>query len=479
MHRLNQLNSKVDLRAPMSTTLRRDTYAIWLCKITLFIGDFISLSLAWFISLNYSSNVGNLFRLISNQPILLLLFIFFEIILISARGLYGSGEKRRDYLQLIETITLAHVLLLIVAFLNYHSHTFSRTSYIFSWLLSILLVCAARAGIDWLLSQLRKKGAIRSHTFLICQPEDTEKAYKLLEKQNRYKSIRVIDASTFSLGKSNVEALIEASRFLGTSEIFVCSWNTIKNRMFLYWSLRNTGINLRILILELESFYRNFDISMLGGVPTIKLSPPLITGLDFWMKRGFDFVVSALAIILICPLLLAIAIIIKLDSPGPFFYKQERVGLHGKCFKVLKFRTMFVDAEQRQKELEARNEMKDGILFKMKDDPRITRVGKFLRRYSLDELPQLFNILLGEMSLVGPRPLPVRDVQKFSEHHFIRHEVLPGITGLWQVSGRSDITSFEEVVGLDTFYIENWSLWLDVQILLRTVIVLLKKKGAY
>jgi exopolysaccharide biosynthesis polyprenyl glycosylphosphotransferase len=475
----NQKKNQVDLRAPISTRLRKDTYTIWLRNITLFICDFSSLYLAWFIAINYSSNALNLFNLLSRQPILLFLFIFFEIILIAAQGLYQSGEKRCDYLKLIETITLAHVLLLIIAFLNYHSHTFSRTSYIFSWLLSLLLVCAARAGIDLLIRQLRQQGAIRSHTFLICKPEDTEKAYSLLEKQNRYKSIRVIDASTFSIGKSNIEALIEASRFLGVSEIFVCSWSHLQNRMFLYWSLRNTGINLRILLLELETFYRNLDISMLGGVPTIKFCPPLITGFDFWIKRGFDFIVSASLIALLSPILLGIAIIIKLDSPGPFFYKQERVGLHGRRFKVLKFRTMLINADHLQKELEERNEMKDGVLFKMKDDPRITRVGKILRRSSLDELPQLFNILFGEMSLVGPRPLPLRDVQKFSEHHFIRHEVLPGITGLWQVSGRSDITSFEQVVSLDTFYMENWSLALDLQILLRTAIVLLQKKGAY
>jgi exopolysaccharide biosynthesis polyprenyl glycosylphosphotransferase len=253
----------------------------------------------------------------------------------------------------------------------------------------------------------------------------------------------------------------------------------MKDRMFLYWSLRNAGVSLRILSLDLETFYRRSKILMLGGTPTIKFSPPLVTGFDFLVKRCFDFVVSVFLIILISPILLAIAIIVKLDSPGPFFYKQERVGLHGRRFKALKFRTMYINADQLQKELEARNEMQDGVLFKMKDDPRITKVGKFLRRSSLDELPQLFNVLLGEMSLVGPRPLPLRDVQKFSEHHFIRQEVLPGITGLWQVSGRSNITSFEEVVRLDTFYIENWSIWLDMQILLRTALVLLQKKGAY
>ena len=167
------------------------------------------------------------------------------------------------------------------------------------------------------------------------------------------------------------------------------------------------------------------------------------------------------------------------SSPGPIFYKQTRIGLHGKSFKVWKFRTMVTNADQLQKQLEAHNETKDGILFKMKDDPRITRIGKFLRQYSLDELPQLFNVLFGEMSLVGPRPLPVRDVQKFSDHHFIRQEVLPGITGLWQISGRSDIIDFEKVIDLDKTYMENWSLSLDLQIILQTIKVIVEKKGAY
>lgn len=167
------------------------------------------------------------------------------------------------------------------------------------------------------------------------------------------------------------------------------------------------------------------------------------------------------------------------SSIGSVFYKQTRIGLHGSAFKVWKFRPMVTNAEELQNRLEASNEMKDNILFKIKNAPHITRVGKFLRRYSLDELPQLFNVILGEMSLVDPRPLPVRDVEKFAEHHFIRHKILPGITGLWQVSGRSDITDFEEVLRLDITYIENWSLSLDWQILLQTIIVIMKQKGAY
>ena len=140
---------------------------------------------------------------------------------------------------------------------------------------------------------------------------------------------------------------------------------------------------------------------------------------------------------------------------------------------------MVTNAEKLQANLEAKNEIKDGVLFKMKDDPRITKIGKFLRLYSLDELPQLFNVLLGDMSLVGPRPLPVRDVEKFQTPHFIRQEVLPGITGLWQVSGRSDIEKFEDAVKLDISYIEDWSILLDMKILLQTVRVVLQKTGAY
>jgi len=479
MERYGSQMSELDLRAPVSPKLRPNTYGVWLRRGTLILGDLSFLSLAWLIAGVYGTDLNSVWD-IQKNPISLLVFIPIEIGLIASKGLYRAGDKRRDYWGLIKTVTFAHILLPIIGYL-YKPGVFlsSRSTYLLSWILSIIFICAGRFITDLLLKQLRKRGAIRYPTILICPPENTEKAYRILERQDCFKSIKTVDAYSLSLDKSNMKVLIEAIRYLGVTEVFVCSWSAIKDRMFLYWSLRNAGITLRILSLDLESFYRKSDISMLGGVPTIQFSPPLITGIDFWIKRGFDFLVSGFLLILIAPLLITIAIIIKLDSPGPFFYKQERVGLHDRTFKVLKFRTMFINADQLLKELEARNEMKDGVLFKIKDDPRITRVGKFLRRTSLDELPQLINVLLGDMSLVGPRPLPLRDVQKFAEHHFIRHEVLPGITGLWQVSGRSNITSFEEVIRLDTFYIENWSFWLDVQILLRTVLVLLQKKGAY
>ncbi|HEY9665971.1 MAG TPA: sugar transferase [Coleofasciculaceae cyanobacterium] len=468
--------ANLDLRSPISPKLRRNTFATWFRIVTLILGDLTLLSLAWVIAGNYGISLNSFW---DNHPLSLLIVIGLEISFIISQGLYKSGDLRRNYFALVKAITFAHVILLIIAFLTPSSEFISRSTYLLSWVLSTALACTGRFSIDWILTQLRQRGAVRQNTILICPPEDTEKAYKLLESQNCYKTIKAVDASSLALDKSNLQVLIETIRYLGVSEVFVCSWSSIKDRMLLYWSLRNAGISLRILSLDLEAFYRKSSILMLGGMPTIQFSPPLVAGLDFWVKRSFDFVVSAFLIVLLAPLLLGIALFIKLDSPGPFFYKQERVGLHGNLFKVLKFRTMVVDADKLQKQLEAQNEMKDGVLFKMKDDPRITRVGKFLRRTSLDELPQLFNILFGQMSLVGPRPLPIRDVEKFSEHHFIRHEVMPGITGLWQVSGRSNITDFEQVVRLDSFYIENWSLWLDIQILGRTALVLLKRQGAY
>jgi lipopolysaccharide/colanic/teichoic acid biosynthesis glycosyltransferase len=187
---------------------------------------------------------------------------------------------------------------------------------------------------------------------------------------------------------------------------------------------------------------------------------------------------SILLLVILALPMLFIAMVIKLDSNGSVFYKQNRVGLKGCHFRVWKFRTMVKNANELQPALEVKNEVAGGILFKIKEDPRITKVGRFIRRYSLDELPQLINVLLGEMSLVGPRPLPLRDVAKLAPAQLLRHEVLPGITGLWQVSGRSDSNS-EEIFNLDFTYIQNWSLILDLQILLKTIQVVISSKGAY
>jgi lipopolysaccharide/colanic/teichoic acid biosynthesis glycosyltransferase len=196
-------------------------------------------------------------------------------------------------------------------------------------------------------------------------------------------------------------------------------------------------------------------------------------------KRIVDGVVSAILIVLLAPLLALIALAIRLDSPGSPFFFQDRAGLGGRRFRMIKFRTMRDGADMEKQDLAHLNHTGDVRLFKIKDDPRTTRLGRYLRRWSLDELPQLFNVLIGEMSLVGPRPFFESDFSEYEDRHFRRLDAKPGITGLWQVSGRSEVLDFEDVIFLDRQYIEQWSFWLDVSILFRTIPAVLRRTGAF
>ena len=196
------------------------------------------------------------------------------------------------------------------------------------------------------------------------------------------------------------------------------------------------------------------------------------------LKRIFDFVASLFGLIILSPLFLIVAIAIKIENPkGPVFYSQIRLGKKQSPFKMYKFRSMIVDADKHLKELLEENEV-DGAMFKMKEDPRVTKVGQFIRKYSIDELPQLWNVLLGNMSLVGPRPPLPREVEEYTTHDKLRLSVKPGCTGLWQISGRNDV-GFDEMVELDLKYISMRSIWFDLYVLLKTVLVFIKPNAAY
>lgn len=199
---------------------------------------------------------------------------------------------------------------------------------------------------------------------------------------------------------------------------------------------------------------------------------------QWFLKRAFDFVASLTGLILISPMLLAIALCIKTESKGPILFKQKRVGLYGRDFYMYKFRSMRQDAEDLLHVIKDQNQT-NNMMFKMADDPRITKVGKFLRKYSLDELPQLFNVLKGEMSLVGPRPPIHRELTEYESWHYLRFSTLPGLTGMWQVTGRSEILDFNKVVELDYQYVNDWNLLLDIRLLFMTVPVVVLGKGAY
>ncbi|MDO5684474.1 MAG: sugar transferase, partial [Propionibacteriaceae bacterium] len=221
---------------------------------------------------------------------------------------------------------------------------------------------------------------------------------------------------------------------------------------------------------------QRMDIRPVAGIPLVHIEQPRASSAGHAWKRLFDLIGSSFLILLGSPLLLAVALAVKSDG-GPILFRQVRAGHHGEPFEMFKFRSMVVDAEERLKQLQAHNNS-DGVLFKMVDDPRITRVGKFIRRYSLDELPQLFNVWLGHMSLVGPRPALLTEVAEYKDHVRRRLDVRPGMTGLWQVSGRSDL-SWDDTVRLDLYYVDNWSMVQDLSILLRTFGAVVGKRGAY
>jgi exopolysaccharide biosynthesis polyprenyl glycosylphosphotransferase len=239
---------------------------------------------------------------------------------------------------------------------------------------------------------------------------------------------------------------------------------------------RMHGVDLRVVPDMYDGLAWNNPIEYIGQFPTIPLHCGQIQEVGLLLKRSFDIAFSLAVLLFLSPVLLAIAIAIKFDSPGPVFYRSERIGKKGRVFRCLKFRTMVRDAEQRRAELLHMNE-RDGVLFKVRNDPRVTKLGRFLRKYSLDELPQFFNVLHGDMSIVGPRPPIASEVKQYKLNHLRRLNVTPGITGLWQVQGRKD-PSFDSYVSLDMTYIDNWSIWLDMTIILRTVGVVLTGTGS-
>jgi exopolysaccharide biosynthesis polyprenyl glycosylphosphotransferase len=237
------------------------------------------------------------------------------------------------------------------------------------------------------------------------------------------------------------------------------------------------GIRVRVAPSTMEILMDRVEFVPGQSLPLFELKPPVFEGIDFVIKRAFDIVGAIILLILLSPVLASIALAIKADSRGRVLFRSMRPGIGGRPFACLKFRTMRPGAEDMQEELERHNEM-GGAIFKMRQDPRVTRVGGFLRRWSLDELPQLFNVLGGHMSLVGPRPLPQRDYDLLEDWHRKRYLVLPGLTGLWQVSGRSEL-DFDELVRLDFLYLERWSVFLDLTILLKTVPAVIRARGAW
>ncbi len=273
----------------------------------------------------------------------------------------------------------------------------------------------------------------------------------------------------------NLETLFQNTRKQFIDEIFFttpCERGIVKSVLE---KARVHGVDLRVIPDLYDGLAWNSPIEYVGQFPTIPLHRGAVPEIGLIFKRVFDTALSVLILAFLSPLLLAVAIAVKFDSPGPVLYTSERIGKKGVVFRCIKFRTMVRDADKRRAEIMHMNE-RDDVLFKVSNDPRITRLGRFLRKYSLDELPQFLNVLRGDMSIVGPRPPLAGEVHKYDLDHLRRLDVTPGITGLWQVQGRQD-PSFASYVSLDVTYIDNWSIWLDFKIIMRTIAVVFSGTG--
>ncbi len=399
------------------------------------------------------------------------------------KGLYAERERRGGIGQIVSS--LAVVALLTLAFgigTGYHFSTFA----IFpaALLLTTVLIGTLRMSYDIVTRDIFRLTGLRRRAVLVGAGENLVRLHASLGPGRggvEYQFLGAVAPSQQGIDLpflGNVDELPRVLERYDVDELIVTDSDLdAEQLMRLSDEAHRAGVKVRIAARTTELLTQRAEFVPGQGVPLFELRQPAFAGADWIVKRGFDLAVSALVVLVGLPLWLLIALAIKLSSPGPVFYRDRRIGLGEREFGMLKFRTMVAGAAEQQGELERSNEV-SGALFKIRDDPRITRVGRALRRFSIDEIPQVLNVLWGEMSLVGPRPLPVRDYLLLEDWHRRRYRVLPGMTGLWQISGRSSLT-FDDLVRLDFYYLENWSVWLDITILAKTIPAVLSRRGAY
>ncbi|MFA5967240.1 MAG: sugar transferase [Patescibacteria group bacterium] len=409
------------------------------------------------------------------------------VVIFASTGLYNpkSHEGLIKIWQRVFIAVSVSLALFIIVLFGIKESFFSRLIAAYVWVIAIVLVFLGRWLSKYSQWWLAKSGLAKEFIVVIGNTPEIEEVKKFYAK--RMAIIEVLSAEALHEA-ADVEALINKSQ---TDQVIVAGELLTSNGLGI--DLINfceiNGIRFRYLpnITELHALHVVSDV--LEGYPIIELRPTPLDGWGRIVKRVFDFVFSALGIIILSPVMIIIAMIIRRDSPGPALFIQRRPGQFGKEFNFYKFRSMYnhlstgsnyggAQAEAVLSELRANQNEASGPMFKMKNDPRVTKIGRFIRRTSLDELPQLFNVLNGEMSLVGPRPPLTNEVAEYNRQQLRRLMVKPGLTGIWQVSGRSD-SSFEEYLRLDMYYIEHWSLWLDIQIILKTIWAVFTRKGAY
>lgn len=412
---------------------------------------------------------------------LMLIFLFVAGVYTPQRGVSWFAELYR----ILNASTTVGVIVFAIIFLS-RTLIYSRLMILWAIALTIVFLGLARLAERAVRRELRKRGLGVARVLIVGAGEMGRTVVRTMAARPDlgYQIVGFIDddPSKGELGRlKNMGGLERVEHILSTEPVdevlITLPWMYQRKIVALVRACQSHSVRARVVPDLFQLSLSRLDVDDLGGIPIIGIKEVRISRIGRLFKRALDVTLATLGLLLSSPLMLLAAIAIKLDSPGSVFFRQVRVGEHGRLFTVFKFRSMREGAEEELEQLLAFNEA-SGPLFKMKDDPRRTRVGTFLRTTSLDELPQFFNILRGDMSLVGPRPGLPSEVEQYQPWHRQRLEVQPGLSGLWQVSGRSDLT-FDEMCLLDIYYIENWSLALDFVIMLRTLPRVLFGSGAY
>jgi exopolysaccharide biosynthesis polyprenyl glycosylphosphotransferase len=441
----------------------------------------LALSLAWLIRHGAVRRLPLTSLKLAGFVFVVQLLVFASFRLYSLTQLSPAEEFRR----LITAVTVTVGVLIVVAFWSGEGR--SRLLVGLTWVIGLASVMISRRIWHVFLGRARAKGTLVYRTLVVGANAEAESLVDLMNRRGQlgYRVVGCITTNgTVAAERSrvtvlgSVDDLQDVIRRSSADCIFVASSAVVPSEMEkITRAIRLEGVEVRISANISNILSTRLSVQEMAGVMALSLQPVRLTRFQTFAKRTLDTVLSVVAMLVSLPVWLLVALAIKLESRGPVLYKQERVGKSGHRFVMLKFRTMVRDADSRLEEIGAINEA-TGPLFKVRRDPRITRVGKHLRKWSLDELPQLVNVLRGDMSLVGPRPPLPREVELYEDWHMDRLSVRPGITGLWQVKGRSEIP-FDEYVRMDLFYIENWSVAYDLFILAKTIPAVLSRKGAY
>jgi exopolysaccharide biosynthesis polyprenyl glycosylphosphotransferase len=456
---------------PLKSLARRALSALTLAVIDV-AGLIIGLYLALALRAEILDPHPILWGLLWNEETSWLAFLILLLVLVFWQAkLYAPREVREGAGRVVPAVFLVSALSLAFAIgTGQHFTTFGL--YIAAPVIVAAVIALFRASYEALTEVLMRAAGVRRHVVLVGQADELDHLGRTLGRGRGGIDYQVMDAVEpggaveAALGRGPLDELIVADAGISDERL-----------LEIVEAAHRRAVRVRLAPRTTELLVERGEYVPGQGVPLFELRPPILAGTQWAVKRAFDLVVAGVVVVVGLPVWLLIALAIKLTSRGPVLYADPRIGLAEQQFRMLKFRTMVAGAAGQQAALELSNEA-TGALFKIRRDPRVTGVGRLLRRFSLDELPNLLNVLRGEMSLVGPRPLPLRDYGLLEDWHRRRYNVLPGITGLWQVAGRSDL-SFDDLVRLDFYYLENWSIWLDIAVLFKTPFAVLARKGAY